>query len=323
MNKLIKHSRFGRDGSTGFFVMAATCLVAALLTLCWAEKNSDSSFAFATTSPTEDNFVYSTKLIEDIAVGDLVMARDPKTGEVAQKRVVHAFRRTSDHLRILEIESTDGEVQRIETTDEHPFWVTGHGFVNAGELQVGDQLDDAGGANGAIIVSSLRDDHPDGIQVCNFEVEDFHTYFVRAGRTRGPPLYVHNAECYEQLRDSLGRFQSKTGTELPPGGAAEVAALARRGLAKNTSRIPSASGAAEFRIPDGLAANGRHITEIKNVDSLALTSQLLDDVSFVTRKGGSGVVDVVIDNRTRVSQPLLDAHLDSRSPINLIRERLR
>lgn len=212
MNKLIKHSRLERDGSTGFFVMAATCLVAALFTFCLAGKNADSSVPAATTSPRDDNFVYSTKLIEDITVGDLVMARDPETGEVTQKRVVDAFRRTSDHLRILEIKSADGEVQRIETTDEHPFWVTGYGFVNAGELQVGDQLDDAGGANGAFIVRSLRDDHPDGIQVCNFEVEDFHTYFVRAGGTRGPPLFVHNATC-EAPQVRLNQAQGALGED--------------------------------------------------------------------------------------------------------------
>jgi len=138
---------------------------------------------------------FTTKKIEDLEAGDLVVARDPKTGEVRHKRVLRAFRRTSDHLRILEIDSASGEKQRIETTDEHPFWVTGRGFVNAGELQAGDKLDDTAGPNGAFVVTSIREEHPDGVEVCNFEVEDFHTYFVRAGGTRGPPLFVHNAKC--------------------------------------------------------------------------------------------------------------------------------
>lgn len=126
-----------------------------------------------------------------------------------------------------------------------------------------------------------------------------------------------------QGRDSGGRFLNKEGGELRPGGAAEDLALARRGLEKNHSHIPSASEAKDFRVPDALSSDGRHITEIKDVDSLNLTSQLLDDVEHVTRDGGSGVVDVVIDVRTEVSGPLLDAHNSPTNPINLIREALR
>jgi len=185
------------QNSTISIVISATCLIAGLSIIYLTETDSKAvSVPPPTVRETNDSpETYTSKLIENIESGDLVVARDPNTGEVTHKRVLQAFRRTSDHLRILEIESATGEKQRIETTDEHPFWVTGRGFVNAGELQAGDRLDDAGGPNGASVVSSIREEHPDGIEVCNFEVEDFHTYFVRAGGTRGPPVFVHNAKC--------------------------------------------------------------------------------------------------------------------------------
>jgi len=45
--------------------------------------------------------------------------------------------------------------QIIETTDNHPFWVEGKGWVFADELQVGDKLQKADGSNLIIIRLSL------------------------------------------------------------------------------------------------------------------------------------------------------------------------
>jgi hypothetical protein len=78
-----------------------------------------------------------TRDIEKISEGDLVLARDERTGRLAPKRVVETYIRTSDHLRILQIRSSDGaKVQELKTTDEHPFWVQGLGWVEAGKLVV-------------------------------------------------------------------------------------------------------------------------------------------------------------------------------------------
>ncbi|KRE81367.1 hypothetical protein ASG86_12560 [Arthrobacter sp. Soil764] len=60
--------------------------------------------------------------------------------------------------------------------------------------------------------------------------------------------------------------------------AAGRAGEAAAGIVKNTKRIPSATGTAEFRIPDELG-NGI-LGEVKNVKSLTYTSQLQDFVAY-------------------------------------------
>ena len=88
-----------------------------------------------------------TRNIEDIRIGDPVIAADPETGEMAVRRVTEVFRHTSDHLRILTIRAGDVDsTQTLKTTDEHPFWVPDHGWTNAADLEPGDEiLQDAGG----------------------------------------------------------------------------------------------------------------------------------------------------------------------------------
>ncbi len=51
-------------------------------------------------------------------------------------------------------------------------------------------------------------------------------------------------------------------------------------IAKNTARIPSASGTAAFRIPDVLDHGAQMIGEVKNVGRLSFTSQLRDYASY-------------------------------------------
>ena len=79
--------------------------------------------------------------------------------------------------------------EEIITTETHPFYVNERGFVKAGELKVGDELLDS---NGSILLLESTEieltDEP--TKVYNFEVEDFHTYFVgECG------VWVHNANC--------------------------------------------------------------------------------------------------------------------------------
>ncbi|MBL8808773.1 MAG: hypothetical protein JNM43_01240 [Planctomycetaceae bacterium] len=143
---------------------------------------------------------YVTKRIADLEVGEEVVAKDPESGEVTTKRVANVFRKVSDHLRILQVRNPQtNELQTIETTDDHPFWVAAIGqWIDAKDLKLGDRLDDVDGGT-AILESTSRELHPEGIPVFNFEVEDFHTYFVRAHGSRGPPVLTHNTDCGEFL----------------------------------------------------------------------------------------------------------------------------
>lgn len=102
------------------------------------------------------------------------------------------------------------------------------------------------------------------------------------------------------------------------GRAGEVVSAEVIGLPKNTIRIPSASGAKDYRIPDHLEPLDQlYIAETKNVKYQTLTSQISDDVAHVNRGGYPGRVDVIIDSRTTISGPLLREHLNPGSPIKI------
>ncbi|GKU76501.1 S-layer homology domain-containing protein [Paenibacillus sp. L3-i20] len=119
------------------------------------------------------------KPIEEIEVGDKVLAKSDATGEVAYKEVVGLFQKQADEIYKVHI---GDEV--IEATAEHPFWLDGKGWTEVKDMKVGDLLLTSDGATLAI----------DGIEkeaqeatVYNFEVEDFQSYFVSDLR-----IWVHN-----------------------------------------------------------------------------------------------------------------------------------
>ena len=75
------------------------------------------------------------KKIEDIQVGDMVLAYDEATGEQAYKKVVRLFRNTTDKWYHIKVKG-----EEITCTGEHPFYVVGEGFVCAKDLKVNDVL---------------------------------------------------------------------------------------------------------------------------------------------------------------------------------------
>jgi RHS repeat-associated protein len=95
------------------------------------------------------------------------------------------------------------------------------------------------------------------------------------------------------------------------------------GLPKNTRRIPSASGRRAYRVPDHMTEDERFIQEDKAVNEQYLSSQLLDDKAHVARGGQPGRVDVLIDETTKITTPLLREHLNPGSPLKLKVDRLK
>ncbi|NLW27593.1 polymorphic toxin-type HINT domain-containing protein, partial [Acetivibrio saccincola] len=76
------------------------------------------------------------------------------------------------------------------TTPTHPFWVIGKGWVAAGDIEAGDKVYLYSGEGKE--VKEVRLEYLDTpIKVYNFEVEDWHTYFVSE-----QDVFVHN-ECSE------------------------------------------------------------------------------------------------------------------------------
>jgi len=79
-------------------------------------------------------------------------------------------------------------VETLTTTPEHPFYVVGRGYVDAGQLGIGSLIVTRAGP--AVVVQSYAVlSRPEGYTVYNLEVEDNHAYFV--GKTNGG-VWVHN-----------------------------------------------------------------------------------------------------------------------------------
>ncbi len=122
--------------------------------------------------------------IEKIKEGDYVYAKDPETGECSLKRVIQTFENETDELVHLTI---NGE--KIVTTPGHPFYVLNKGWVGADDLKIGDIVFLY--SNKKASVEKITFEHLTcSIKVYNFEVEDFHTYFVGENS-----ILVHNKGC--------------------------------------------------------------------------------------------------------------------------------
>src|SRR5262249_43084072 len=82
-----------------------------------------------------------TKWVGEPVPGGVVLAKDDRTGELAWKPVLRVYRRLADHLRTLTIRGANGATsQELRTTNEHPFWVEGEGWVKAEELRPGSRV---------------------------------------------------------------------------------------------------------------------------------------------------------------------------------------
>ena len=137
--------------------------------------------------------------IENIKAGDKVLATDPNTFDVVEKTVVETYVHENDTLVHLIV---DGE--EIVTTKNHPFYVRDCGFIEAGELLVGDELLDVQGN-----ILKLEQIEVESLNVptlvYNFQVEDIHTYHVGEHG-----IWVHNAECGGRYADLKKTSDSST-----------------------------------------------------------------------------------------------------------------
>ena len=120
--------------------------------------------------------------IENIKVGDIVWSTNPDTGETALKEVLQTYVNETNELIHVTV---DGE--EIVTTPSHPFYVPRQGWTDAIHLKAGDILLTVNGEY--VVVEKVQHELLElPVTVYNFEVEDFHTYYV------GDGVLVHN-EC--------------------------------------------------------------------------------------------------------------------------------
>ena len=156
------------------------------------------AFAACFVSGTKVQTADGKKNIEDIEVGDEVYACDVETGEIGLKKVKQTF--VHEEKEIVHV-TISGKT--IDTTAKHPFYVEGYGFKPAGELQSRDKvvLQNAKTAE----VENVEIEYlEEPVKVYNFEVEDWHTYYVSE-----IGVLVHN-DCMAEIPNGGSGRKVKT-----------------------------------------------------------------------------------------------------------------
>ena len=97
---------------------------------------------------------------------------------------------------------------KVHNTEKHPFYVYNKGFVKAEKLRAGDILVSLNGEK--VILEKVQHEILENpVKVYNFEVEDYHTYFVGTER-----ILVHNA-CGGIASADVGGIEGGTNTVNP------------------------------------------------------------------------------------------------------------
>jgi hypothetical protein len=123
--------------------------------------------------------------IERIAIGQLVLAVNEVTGDVAPKRVTDLIRPDPKPLYALHVLDSGGEAERFHATDDHPWKVEGKGWTQTIDLKPGDRVDTSSGAD--LVVTSLELTKRTE-KTYNLTVADWHTFMIGEDMA-----VVHNA----------------------------------------------------------------------------------------------------------------------------------
>jgi RHS repeat-associated protein len=170
----------------------------------------------------------TTKAIEDVEVGDLVMADNPEDDEPPRAQLVTEVHENATY-RLFRIAFGGGVV---EATGRHPFF-TQRGWIAAEELSDKDWLLDAEGR--VVDITSISVESRDS-PTFNLTVDQVHTYYVVAGNT---PVLVHNVDPWD-IMFTQGSFG---------------ATFAEGPLAGRTLESVAVEARALGRLPDGLTLN--------------------------------------------------------------------
>jgi hypothetical protein len=110
--------------------------------------------------------------------------------------VVQLFHNQDKVILRVTIHKAHGGNETLGATAEHPFHVDGKGWVQAGQLQIGDVLSSWQAGETQTVQAITHDaQHHD---TYNFEVTDYHTYFVG-----NDGVWVHNScrDIFKSLKD--------------------------------------------------------------------------------------------------------------------------
>jgi hypothetical protein len=138
------------------------------------------------------------RAIEQLVVGDRVLATNPATGETTARPIVSTFHHSAQSL--LDIDLDGGG--RLTTTGGHRLYVVGTGWKTAANLRPGDRVHARDGSTPSVAAVRDRDGMP-AETVYDLTIADVHTFYVLAG---DKSVLVHNANCtyFEKAYDGDG-----------------------------------------------------------------------------------------------------------------------
>ncbi|MCU7729892.1 polymorphic toxin-type HINT domain-containing protein [Actinoplanes sp. KI2] len=196
----------------------------------------------------------TTRPIDQVKLGDKVMATDPTTGRT-QARTVTALITGIGTKQMVELTiDVDGKkgtkTATIDATDNHPIWAPDlHRWVKAADLKPGSMLETGPGTY--VQVTATRSWTAQNTEVHNLTVDGLHTYYVVAG---GTPILVHNCPTGASGGDYADKLGSDGLRDLLKKRAAERAAKASvsgehlvLGLDRNLADTVEATGGKSWK----------------------------------------------------------------------------
>ncbi|MFJ6166014.1 LamG-like jellyroll fold domain-containing protein [Micromonospora orduensis] len=152
----------------------------------------------------------SSRPIEDVNVGDKVMATDPVAGKSEPKQVTQLHRNIDKDLTDLTVRDQDGKVTKVETTWHHPFWnASKRKWDDAKDLKPGTKLLVKG--KGAVTVVAVLNKL--GVEeMRDVTVADIHTYYVVVD---DEPVLVHNYDVEYPDACKLPPVKGKAQAQTP------------------------------------------------------------------------------------------------------------
>ncbi|MFE3021512.1 polymorphic toxin-type HINT domain-containing protein [Streptomyces sp. NPDC059256] len=179
--------------SLGYDISSDAYLVPGLVGAIISRRPNGKNLDPPSLSPCKNSFIAgtdvlmadgTTKDIEEIKIGDTVIAKDPETGEAGPRTVTHLiFSTGGKRLTTLTVDGTDS----LTATDNHPFWSPSENrWIDAGDITPTMTLLTNNGQTVTVTATRTSNEHA---SVYNLTVDDLHTYYVLAGET---PVLVHN-----------------------------------------------------------------------------------------------------------------------------------
>jgi len=188
--------------------------------------------------------------IEEIEVGDYVWSENTETGEKELKQVLSVS--VTETTLLVHITTEDGT--KINTTENHPFYVEEKGWCAAADLEAGDHLHTQDGRT-EIVLKTETEKLKEAVKVYNMKIKDWHTYYVSEQRT-----LVHN-DCSngsqteksnsDEMVDVELKYKEGWNTNQKAQADAKVKALTEANTVKTSPKRGGTSASSKYKKAHG------------------------------------------------------------------------